>query len=65
MSNRAIRRQHIARLKHNRRNYWGGCVKNDPRRMGIVLSTPHPCSCYMCGHKRKNEGLTIQERRYK
>lgn len=23
----------------------------------------HRCSCYMCGHRRKWEGITLQERR--
>lgn len=32
-------------------------------RIGFVATTPHPCSCFMCGHRRGFEGRTIQGRR--
>lgn len=32
-------------------------------QQGIVIKTPKPCSCLMCGNKRKHLGETRQERR--
>jgi len=75
---RAERRHHRARLKKNRRNYWGygrqGWNIFDIKEMsayqaGVVTRTPTPCSCYMCGNQRHNtwqnkkECLTMQERK--
>lgn len=60
---RSVRRHHAGRLKKSRRHYWGG-ISGDPGRAGVVVNTPTPCSCYMCGNPRKyfNE-KTVQERR--
>lgn len=62
---RAIRRHHNARLKANRKHYWGGWVGN-AQRIGMLLHTSCNCSCWMCGNPRKFNGngkaaLTIQE----
>jgi len=56
------KRHHRERLKKKRRNYWG-CVVKDERRLGILVNTPKPCSCFMCRNRRKDEGPTLQERR--
>jgi hypothetical protein len=68
---RSIRRHHRARLKEKRKRYWGY-----PRRwkgheeemsdhhLGMVVTTPHPCSCWMCCNERRIEGSPISERRH-
>lgn len=58
---RAIRRHHRERLKRKRAGYWGIGTKS-PRQAGIVLRTPTPCSCWMCGNRRAHEGPTAKER---
>jgi len=60
---RAYRRAQIERLKKARAHYWGGNASATPRLLGMVVSTPCPCSCPMCGHRRKWDGPTVQERR--
>ena len=60
---RAYRRAQIERLKENRKHYWGDSL-NTGRRHGMAVTTPAPCSCWMCGNDRKYRGeRTIQERR--
>jgi len=35
-----------------------------PRTVGLVATTPQPCSCPMCGNPRRHFGKpTMQERR--
>lgn len=73
MTTRAQRRHHRARLKKARKAYWGfgfcgggGCLSRehmDPRRLGMVINTPKPCSCATCGNRRFHEGVTLQERK--
>lgn len=63
MKGRAIRRHHRDRLKARRRSYWAEACKNDPRRLGIAIDTPKPCSCLMCRNARPYAGPTIQELR--
>ncbi len=58
---RAIRRHHAARLKRIRRFYFGVDNRTDPRRLGMVLHTPAPCSCWMCGNPRHYNGPTRAE----
>lgn len=55
VSPRSVRRHHIDRLKSSRRYFWGRQrdLSQDPRALGLVLSTPNPCSCYMCGNPRR------------
>jgi len=62
---RAIRRHHYRRLRKKRRRYWFGQEgQHDSRSLGMVVTTPHPCSCRGCGNPRKHENQkTIQERR--
>ncbi len=68
---RAIRRHHKARLKKNRKNYWGfgkygwrGSVTSslyeemDETCSGIVINTPTPCSCWMCRNPRHSDWLS-------
>lgn len=58
---RAIRRHHAARLKRARRFYFAFDNRTDPHRLGMVLHTPKPCSCWMCGNPRRYIGRTIAE----
>jgi hypothetical protein len=56
----AFRRAQRARLMRNRRNYWGG--KLTGQRLSVVVDTPKPCSCPMCGNPRRIfDKPTIQE----
>lgn len=62
---RALRRHHKDRLKKKRKHYWFGYEEpmND-KMLGMVSTTPHPCSGHCCGNPRKWFGeLTIQEKR--
>jgi hypothetical protein len=68
----ALRRHHAARLKQKRKNYWGLNL-NDPwvketwteydhkKRLGRLVNTPKPCSCWMCRNERQDYGPTLQE----
>lgn len=66
---RSERRHHLARVKKNRSGYWGVQFSPDhkpmdERRLGIVASTPKPCSCIMCCNPRHgNNERTVQELR--
>lgn len=70
--NRAVRRHHLARLKKARARYWGrGYSWNrselTSKQSGMVVSTPAPCSCWMCCNPRRSwttdqpKGITFQE----
>lgn len=61
---RAIRRHHAARLKRTRRFYFGWDNTTDSRRLGMLLHTATPCSCWMCGNPRHHEGRTRAELRH-
>jgi hypothetical protein len=68
--NRAVRRHHVARLKHTRRFYWGygtwrhsgNALDEAPRPpeamsakvKGKLVQTPQLCSCLACGNPRHN-----------
>lgn len=55
------RRANRARIKRNRRLWWGRPLA-DGREAGAVIDTPTPCSCWMCGNPRRYfHQLTIQE----
>lgn len=59
---RSLRRHHNERLKevrkaYSRFNWW----ENQKRRVGMLLHTPTPCSCPMCGNDRKYLGKTLKE----
>jgi hypothetical protein len=58
---RALRRHHAARLKKARRFYQGRDLRALPREAGMVLNTPHPCSCWVCGHRRQHLGPKLAE----
>ena len=61
---RALNRHHTQRMKKRRATCLTVCGRNDnPRVVGMVTNTPKPCSCWMCGNKRKSEGPTLQELR--
>ncbi|EAM1616367.1 hypothetical protein EU642_22290 [Salmonella enterica] len=57
---RALRRHHMARLKRKRSTYHNRGA-GTPTGVGMVYRTPCCCSCYMCGHRRRYEGMSMQE----
>lgn len=62
---RALRRHHLSRVKHNRQTYWGVNPTEKPmsdRMLGMVASTPKACNCQMCSKPRKHT-TSIQELR--
>jgi hypothetical protein len=61
---RAVRRYHYQRLKHKRKDYYGG--SHSEVAIGKLVATPTPCSCFMCGNPRRHEKqrLTMQERKF-
>lgn len=67
---RAVRRHHLARLKHNRLSWFGAYMKSLPSAdraacAGRLANTATPCSCYMCGNPRRyRHEETVQERRF-
>jgi len=81
-NSRAQRRHDRARLKKKRHTHWGygkqgwrsycGTERDSqyemsPTTLGMVVNTPTPCSCYMCGNPRRapwaDDPLTMQERK--
>jgi len=64
---RALRRHHAQRKFINAyRTYAGWKMEDGPElQKWIRRDYNHlaACSCWMCNHRRKWEGLTIQERR--
>ena len=50
---RALRRHHAVRVKRARRFYFGIDNSTDARVIGMLLHTPTPCSCWMCGNPRR------------
>ena len=61
---RALRRHHIARIKARVRRLFPGWEKT-PRDIGVLAHTRVLCSGLCCGNRRKYEGLTIQELKYR
>ena len=63
--NRAVRRHHVERLKKNRKNYWGyGYGRTgelSKRQLGIIVTTPEVCACWMCNRPRKAFGRPLKE----
>lgn len=61
---RSERRHHRERLKKARQGYWGRRRDLNARQQSMVVDTPTPCSCPMCGNPRRYFGeLSMQERR--
>jgi len=66
MRGRAQRRADMAAMKKRVRLYH--CfptIEKQPwneKRIGKLATTPAPCSCSMCGNRRKHEGPTAKER---
>lgn len=52
---RRFQRQRV--LRKRRRYYTATGI------LGRMAKTPKPCSCIMCGNRRRHEGTTRQERR--
>jgi hypothetical protein len=60
----ALKRHHRQRLQKVRRFHWGRDLIDDPAMLSRAITTPCPCSCWMCGNPRRKHGeLTMQERR--
>ncbi len=65
---RQERRNHVQRLRHNRRHYWGYPNRNrvspgdlpmapqemDACQLGKVVNNPQLCSCSGCGNPRRH-----------
>ena len=65
----SLRRHHLARLKRKRRH---DCKVSGREHVSGSLkfhvTTPKPCSCWMCGNPRRyhgngKDGKTVQEKR--
>lgn len=61
-------RHHRARLANKRKGYFVFqyvCPEDSDRLLGILVSTPKACSCWMCGNPRryKMKGKTPEEMR--
>jgi hypothetical protein len=52
-------------LRYRERNWygWQTNIADRDRIKGILRDTRHPCSCFMCGHRRRWEGPAIRELR--
>jgi len=44
-----------------RNMWWSSELDEDPKYIGMLVTTPHPCSCAWCGHKRYWRGPPPQE----
>ncbi|TOB58840.1 hypothetical protein CGI58_23835 [Vibrio parahaemolyticus] len=60
---RALRRHHIQRVKNNRKSYWGNAASSSSRILGICVSTPCVCSCWMCGNQRQHNGVSFSDKK--
>lgn len=49
-------------MKRRVRSYHGGHARHDPRLLGRIAHTQHPCSCFMCGNPRRRGEVPIRER---
>lgn len=60
---RAMNRHHAKRVKAKRSKYYTAfhSIKPTGRTVGRAARTPCVCSCWMCGHQRKNHGMNMQE----
>ena len=68
MKTRDERRHLLERMKKRVAKTHAGWMRHcdeaeKAKHIGRIANTRTPCSCPMCGHKRKWEGATIQERR--
>lgn len=66
VSKRALRRHHTQRIKryYQCAHYWAADrAISDPVLAGRHFQTPHPCSCFMCGHRRRWYGVSLAERK--
>lgn len=63
MSKRAERRHHRARLIAKRKAYYGGYLANRAD-VARLVSTPTPCSCYMCKPSKHDGVRTLKERAF-
>ena len=43
--------------------YWYSRLRSQPHVSKRFAVTPKPCSCFVCGNRRKVEGPSISERR--
>ena len=65
MRTKSERLANEARLRKNRRFFWGRDLMHEKRASGTVIDTPTPCSCPMCGNPRKYfKEKTIQEKSF-
>ena len=50
------RRSQYRRLKKKREEYHGGWLKGN-ERLGMLVSTPKPCSCYGCSRNWERRAM--------
>ena len=65
---RAQRRHQKNRIRAKRKGYLVVDCLQEPdanqRHLGMLIKTPKPCSCWMCGNPRKHFGeKSLQERK--
>ena len=62
---RAVRRHHTKRMKDraNRMFSWWGFTDGEMARVDRCYNNITRCSCYICGNRRKYDGITLQERK--
>lgn len=68
MKTRADRRHFMEKAKAHavrilRDGMGATALAQDVRMVGQYAQTPKPCSCWMCGHRRKCEGPPVRELR--
>ncbi len=66
-SRRALRRHHAKRKLNNAlRKFEDWKMRDEPEMQAWIRRNANhlaACSCWMCGHARQWEGLTMQEKR--
>jgi hypothetical protein len=63
---RALRRNHRQnKIKRVLQTYAASFLTGEEKQQWALrnYNNPKKCSCFMCGHQRKWNGLTMQERR--
>jgi hypothetical protein len=63
---RALRRSHRQnKIKSAQRTYIASGMSEEEKKEWAIRNYNHlkRCSCWMCGHRRKWQGLTMRERR--
>ena len=57
----ALRKERVRR--RIRAQWYYAEMADEPKMVARLADTRSPCSCLMCGNRRKSEGPTLAERR--